>query len=209
MFGRFFSRNFPRPLVISRADARKNLAATHHIQARGKRSGNVKPRRQQVSGMNVPALPTGWRFRSCNDTRRPPSPSWRDRPPRSASSEKAAAPTLLQHLEALIIEFQLRRQVGAVHKQMKMILVHQCRMARITPRLRVEMEAKHEIRSQLVIDEAGTAADFAVSIKEHFALPADGVFLLRIGRAVEILPWIRHAARHRNCRAISSKSDGR
>ena len=71
-----------------------------------------------------------------------------------------------------------------------MIFFHQGRLIRIAPRLGVEMQAEHEVRLQLVVHQAGPASDFAVPIKKQLSLPRDRFFLLRVGRAVEVLPGI-------------------
>ena len=76
---------------------------------------------------------------------------------------------------------------------MEMIIVDQGRLARITPTFGIEMQAKHKIGMQLCVHEDGAATDFAVAVKQHFALPSDCLLFFGI-------VWIENVPAHAGLR---------
>ena len=72
-----------------------------------------------------------------------------------------AAEKPLQHLETHVIELELGRRVGSVDEKVEMIPVDQLGIAFVTPRFGVEMQAKHEVGTQLRINESGPLPDLA------------------------------------------------
>src|SRR5437016_216704 len=66
-------------------------------------------------------------------------------------------------------------------------------MARIAPAFSIKMQTKHEIGMQLRVYQHGTTADFAVAVKQDFALPANRLLFLRIVWIKNIRPRLRHS----------------
>src|SRR6266487_4152534 len=65
-------------------------------------------------------------------------------------------------------------------------------MARIAPAFSIKMQTKHEIGMQLRVHQHGTTSDFAVAVKQDFALPANRLLFLRIVWIKNIPSWLRH-----------------
>src|SRR6266705_6892876 len=66
-------------------------------------------------------------------------------------------------------------------------------MARIAPAFSIKMQTKHEIGMQLRVHQHGTAADFAVAVKQDFALPANRLLFVRIVWIKNIPSGLRHS----------------
>ena len=76
---------------------------------------------------------------------------------------------------------------------MKMIDIGQCGICGIAPAFGIEVQTNGEIGMQLRIHQHRATSNFAVAIKQNFALKLDRPFLLGVFRIQNFVTRPRHA----------------
>ena len=81
---------------------------------------------------------------------------------------------------------------------MKMIGVGQLWVVRVAPAFSIQMQTKHQIGMQFDVHQRSPTSNFAVAIKQNFALPANGLLFGWIVCIKRILARARHAVFDQN-----------
>src|ERR1700741_2890067 len=80
-----------------------------------------------------------------------------------------------------------------------MVDVGQSRVRRVTPRRRVKVKAKSEVRLQCMVDAVRSLVNLSDSVEKTFRLPSDRMLLFWVGRPFVIpLGGIRPPLSHRS-----------
>src|SRR5207244_13249771 len=77
--------------------------------------------------------------------------------------------------EKFVVQFEFLRQIRAVYEHVKMIGLRQCRIVWVAPAFRIEMQTKHKIGMQFEVHQRSPPSNLAVTVKQNFALPANGL----------------------------------
>src|SRR5439155_17045601 len=167
-----------RSFVIAGLNTSKHIFAVHDVRLAVHDWATVKTRGQQIARIHVTAgsdfgrAVSGWiRVRRQASFRcHCRSNCIRQRQLLVVRATKKPP----NHFEALIIEFQLLRQIRSVNQQVKMIRVGQRWTSRIAPSFSIEMQTQHKVRMQFEIHKGRTTPNLAIAVEQDFALPADG-----------------------------------
>ena len=145
----FCAVDIAHSFVIAGLNTSERVLAVHDIRLAINHRTTIKPRGEQIACVHVTGCAN---FRGAVRRRIFISrqPSFARQCGRYAVRQRqfflvSAAQKTPDHFETFVIEFQLLCQVGAVHKQVKMIRVGQRRTIWVAPAFSVEMQTKHKV----------------------------------------------------------------